>query len=224
MGVEISEVSYCGIPFEIKANSSSGTNYILIHGDEKTAKMLINEHIKKNKGKAFIIKSEDREVTLGPTIVDPNRLFSNSGARKALKNFKADWIKSELEELLTELKISRNKFLDSIFPSKGGLLIALHNNFRGYNINHELKRSQLFSIKKHENPRDFIICTNNVDYEKLKNGPYNIVLQNAINIDNDGSLSWAAIQKGVRYINIETRLGWLSQQRKMLNFVEKELN
>ena len=224
MAIEISEISYCGIPFEIKENSSSSTHYIVIHGDEQTAKILINEHIKKNKGKAFIIKSKDREVTLGPTIVDPNRLFSNIGARKALKNFKADWIKSELDELLTELKISRKNFLDSIFPSEGGLLIALHNNFRGYNVNSELKKSQLFSIKKNENPRDFIICTNDVDYEKLKNGPYNIVLQNVMNNNNDGSLSWAAIQKGVRYINIETRLGWLSMQRKMLNFVEEKLN
>ena len=45
-----------------------------------------------------------------------------------------------------------------------------------------------------------------------------------MNNNNDGSLSWAAIQKGVRYINIETRLGWLSMQRKMLNFVEEKLN
>ena len=29
---------------------------------------------------------------------------------------------------------------------------------------------------------------------------------------------------GVRYINIESRLGWLSQQRKMLYFVEDILN
>ena len=96
MGVDISEISYCGISFEIKANRSSATNYILIHGDEQTARMLINEHIKKHKGKAFIIKSKEREVLLGSTIVDPNRLFSNSGARKALKNFKSDWHKSEL--------------------------------------------------------------------------------------------------------------------------------
>ena len=39
-------------------------------------------------------------------------------------------------------------FLINIFPSKGGLLIALHNNFRGYNVNMELENSQLFSIKR----------------------------------------------------------------------------
>mgnify|MGYP001337322496 FL=1 len=41
--------------------------------------------------------------------------------------------------------------------------------------------------------------------------------------NNNGSLSWAALEHGVRYINIETRLGWLSQQKKMLYYVESLL-
>jgi hypothetical protein len=40
---------------------------------------------------------------------------------------------------------------------------------------------------------------------------------------DDGSLSWAAMRHGVRYVNIETRLGWLSQQKKMLSFLEDHL-
>ena len=61
------------------------------------------------------------------------------------------------------------------------------------------------------------------NYEKLKNGPYNIVLQSKVETNNNGSLSWAALEHGVRYINIETRLGWLSQQKKMLYFVERSI-
>ena len=125
--------------------------------------------------------------------------------------------------MLDQLDNSRNKFLFNLFPSEGGLLISLHNNFRGYNVKDELKKSQSHSIKKNQNPRDFIICTNENDYKKLKRGPYNIVLQSMMDENNDGSLSWAALGNGVRYINIETRLGWLSQQRKMLDFVENSL-
>ena len=183
--------------------------------------MLIKDHIKTNLGKAFIIQSKNREVTLGPTIVDPNRIFSKSGARKALKNFKTDWDPNELKKLLLNLEKNRNEFLFNIFPSEGGLLIALHNNFRGYNVNDELKNSQLYSIKNNQNPRDFILCTDIKDYEKLKNGPYNIVLQSKVETNNNGSLSWAALEHGVRYINIETRLGWLSQQKKMLYCVAR---
>ena len=221
--MDISELSYCGIDFQVKKNGFSDVSYILIHGDEETARMLLSEHIKKNKGKAFFIKSKEREVVLGPTKVDPNRIFSRTGARKALKKFKPHWDHKELTKLLEKLDESRNLFLFNIFPSEGGLLIALHNNFRGYSVKDELTNSQLHSIKKDKNPRDFIICTDLKDYQKLKNGPYNVVLQNIIDEDNNGSLSWPALENGVRYVNIETRLGWLSQQRKMLKFVESSL-
>ena len=221
--MDISELSYCGIDFQVKKNGFSDVNYILIHGDEETARMLLSEHIKKNKGKAFFIKSKEREVVLGPTKVDPNRIFSRTGARKALKKFKPHWDHKELTKLLEKLDESRNIFLFNIFPSEGGLLIALHNNFRGYSVKDELTNSQLHSIKKDKNPRDFIICTDLKDYQKLKKGPYNVVLQNIIDEDNNGSLSWPALENGVRYVNIETRLGWLSQQRKMLKFVESSL-
>ena len=221
--METSELSYCGIKFEVKKNGYSDINYILIHGDEETARMLLNEHIQNNQGRAFFIKSNEREVPIGPTIVDPNRIFSRPGAEKALKKFKPDWQSKELEDLLDQLDNSRNKFLFNLFPSEGGLLISLHNNFRGYSVKDELKKSQSHSIKKNQNPRDFIICTNENDYKKLKRGPYNIVLQSMMDENNDGSLSWAALDNGVRYINIETRLGWLSQQRKMLDFVENTL-
>jgi len=212
------------IEFEMITNGFANKSYIHIHGDEETARMLLKEHIKTKKGRAFFIKSIDREVLLGPTKVDPNRIFSRSGSEKALKKFKPKWNQNKLDRLLDRLDQARKMFLINIFPSKGGLLIALHNNFRGYNVNMELDNSQLFSIKKDQNPRDFILCTSLEDYKKLENGPYNIVLQNKFNKNNNGSLSWAAMHHGVRYINIESRLGWLSQQRKMLYFVEDILN
>ena len=221
--MEISELSYCGIDFKVKKNGFSDVSYIFLHGDEETARMLLSEHIKGNKGRAFFIKSKEREVLLGPTMVDPNRIFSRSGAKKALKKFKPDWEPKELDKFLTELDNSRNIFLFNLFPSEGGLLIALHNNFRGYNVKDEINNSQSHSIKKDQNPRDFIICTDLKDYKKLEQGPYNVVLQNIMEKNNNGSLSWAALDNGVRYINIETRLGWLSQQRKMLKFVETSL-
>ena len=219
-----SSIYFDDIEFEMIANGFANKSYIHIHGDEETARMLLKEHIKKNKGRAFFIKSTEREVALGPTKVDPNRIFSRPGSEKALKKFRPKWNQNKLEILLDRLDQARKMFLINIFPSKGGLLIALHNNFRGYNVNMELGNSQLYSIKKDQNPRDFILCTSLEDYKKLENGPYNIVLQNKFYDNNNGSLSWAAMNYGVRYINIESRLGWLSQQRKMLYFVENELS
>ena len=109
-------------------------------------------------------------------------------------------------------------------PNKNGMLISLHNNFRGYNVNKEKGNSQRISIKKDENPRDFIICTDESDFEILSNSPYNVVLQNKIPEKDDGSLSWEALRRNVRYLNIETRLGYLSKQKAMLKYIEENLN
>ena len=65
-------------------------------------------------------------------------------------------------------------------PNESGYLISLHNNFRGYNVHKEKSNSQKVSHKKNEIPRDFIICTNADDFEKLSSGPYNVVLQKSI--------------------------------------------
>ena len=103
------------------------------------------------------------------------------------------------------------------------ILFLLHNNFRGYNVHKEKKIVKKFLLKKNENPRDFIICTNAHDYEKLSSGPYNVVLQNKLPKKDDGSLSWESLRRRVRYLNVETRLGYLSKQKKMLKFIEEVL-
>ena len=103
-------------------------------------------------------------------------------------------------------------------------MIAVHNNFHGYNLKSELKNCTKVSLNPKENPRDFIICTDPDDFDKLSVGHYNVLLQDQPSKEDDGSLSWAALRNGIRYVNIETRLGWLSQQKKMLEFIEEHLN
>ena len=57
----------------------------------------------------------------------------------------------------------------------------------------------------------------------LKKSPFNVVLQDKIIENDDGSLSWYALKKNVRFINIETRLGYLTTQSKMLKYVNENL-
>ena len=124
---------------------------------------------------------------------------------------------------MDELDQNRKEFLTKLFPDSGGVLIAVHNNFRGYNLKSELENSTKVSLNPKENPRDFIICTDLDDFEKLSVGTYNVVLQDRPPKKDNGSLSWAAFRNGIRYVNVETRLGWLSKQKKMLEFVEESL-
>jgi hypothetical protein len=215
---------FLNVEFKVVKNGTSPNRYIWLHGDEKTAEMALNSHIKDYPGIAFFIKNEEREIPYKSTIIDPNRLFSRIGAYHALKKFKPNWEPNSLKDALDEIEIERERFLKSIMPPKNGVLISVHNNFRGYNVKSEIKNSQKVSIKDNQNPRDFILCTSEADFLKLEKGPYNIVLQNKLPDKDDGSLSWALLKKDVRYINVETRLGYLTQQKKILSFIEKELN
>ena len=217
-------ISFAGAKFNLVQNGHSPNRYIWLHGDEQTARMALEYHIKHFAGLAFFIQNETREIPFKSTIVDPNRIFSRNGSYHALKKFKPGWQRGTLKQALDEIDSERISFLDILMPGGNGRLIAVHNNFRGYNVKNEEKRSQRTSIKPGQSPRDFIICTSEDDFEKLSTGPYNVVLQIEIPEKDDGSLSWEALRRNVRYLNVETRLGYLTKQKKMLRFIETTLN
>lgn len=216
-------ISYAGANFNVIKNGESSIRYIWLHGDEKTAQMALSHHIKNYPGIAYFIQSEAREIPYKSTLIDPNRIFSRNGSYHALKKFKPEWVPGSIKASLDELDRERTQFFKELLPDGDGILIAVHNNFRGYNLHSETHNNVKTSIKTKQNPRDFIICTFEGDFEKLSKGPYNVLLQNKIPERDDGSLSWAALKYNVRYVNIETRLGYLTKQKKMLTFIANTL-
>ena len=217
------KVQIATIQFKVIQNGDSDRRYIWLHGDEQTARMALENHMKKNQGKAFLVEGILRESEFFGGIIDPNRIFSSLGAKENIQKYNPKWSKNKKRDLLLKIDKDRESFFKTIFPQNGNLLVALHNNYKGYNVKKELAKSDAKSIKKDQNPRDFFICTNRNDFEILSRSPFNVVLQEKLPKKDDGSLSWAAIRNNVRYVNIETRLGWLSQQKKMLNFIEENL-
>ena len=222
--IQESNITFIGTRFNIIQNGDTPNRYIWLHGDEQTARMALEYHIDRFGGIGFFIESKTREIPFESTMIDPNRIFSRKGTYHALRKFKPDWQPGTLKKALDFIDVERDAFLDILMPSKSGVLISVHNNFRGYNVHMEKDKSQRVSIKTDQNPRDFIICTDSNDYDSLSDGPFNIVLQNIFPDHDDGSLSWEALRRGVRYLNIETRLGYLTQQKKMLSFVESNLD
>ena len=154
-------------------------------------------------------------------LLDNSADLTTDEVRSLLKKLSSSEIAHALESSPPK---QRKLFLDILMPGENGILVALHNNFRGYNVNKEKDRSQRTSIKADQNPRDFIICTNENDFEIIASSPYNVVLQNLPPEQDDGSLSWEALRQNIRYINIETRLGYLTKQKKMLRYIEENLN
>ena len=211
------------IEFKVVKKGNSDRKFIWLHGDEQTAKMALEHHINRYGGTAFFIMNNLRDVEFHGGLIDPNRIFSSYGAKRNIHKYNPHWSAIKKQQLLDGLNKDRPSFLKAIFPTNGGLLIALHNNYKGYNIHEEVAISDSISIKKDQNPRDFYLCTNREDFELLAKSPFNVVLQENSPKKDNGSLSWAAIDNNVRYINIETRLGWLSMQKRMLAYIEKNL-
>lgn len=219
----IQSVQFAGIKFNIIENGQSERRYIWLHGDEQTARMALERHMKKNQGKAFLVNGVLRETEFFGGLIDPNRIFSVQGTKNNIQKYNHKWSPEKKKNILELINKDREVFLEKLLPKNGELLVAVHNNYKGYNVKRELDKSDAVSIKQNQNPRDFFICTNRADFEILAKSPYNVVLQESLSQKDDGSLSWAAIRHNVRYVNIETRLGWLSQQTKMLNYIETNL-
>jgi len=223
MLVKNNMIQIAGIQFKVIINGDSDRRFIWVHGDEQTAKMALEDHISTNEGTAFLVQGIAREADFFGGMIDPNRIFSAEGAKKNIKKYNHDWPRAKTQEVLELLNKDRDAFLDQIFPKNGGLLVALHNNSKGYSIINEVPISDKVSIKPDQSPQNFYLCTNANDFDVLARSPFNVALQEKLPKEDNGSLSWAAVRQDVRYVNIETQLGWLSLQKKMLNYLEDHL-
>ncbi len=217
------KIVVAGIPFRIIENGSSPRRYIWIHGDEQTAKMALENHMDSSSGKAFLIQNQSREITIYGRRIDPNRIFSREGAKRNFHKYNPRWTNGEKEKVLDKIEQDLPAFLTAISPPDNGLIVSLHNNLRGYSIDDEIPLSDAVSIKPGQSKHDFYICTNREDFKRLAASPFNVVLQQSLPNEDDGSLSWWAVKENIRYVNIEVRLGWLSIQNKMLATLEEKL-
>lgn len=73
-------------------------------------------------------------------------------------------------------------------------------------------------INPHQDPNNFYYVTDSSLFAAIKKGGYNVVLQNAATVTDDGSLLVWCGRKGIRYVNVETEQGQLDQQVTMLKF------
>ena len=213
-------ISLAGAHYRIIRNGQADRRYLLIHGNEETARAVLTRHIASHVGTAFITENHTRTVPIESGQIDPNRMFSRVGAERNLKSLNPDWPPDRLEAALRVLDQGRDKLLRALLPPPGGLLIALHNNSASYSVNDEIPISDATSIREPNNPHAFYLCTDPADYQILARSGYNVVLQQKAPPEDDGSLSRLAAARGVRYVNLEVAVGNFSRQEEMLDWVE----
>lgn len=215
------EAELSGIQFRVIRHDRSRHRYLVIHGDEDTARDVMTKYMSDHKGVAFIVTGKQREVVIRSVKVDPNRLFSRTGAEFSIRGLNPGIDVERLIEVLGFLDDHRGELLRHLLPPQGGRLFALHNN-RDYSVQDELAASNRTSIKEPALPRNFFLCTDPKDFEILQQSPYNVVLQTDPEPD-DGSLSRLCARRGIRYINLECAINEFDAQMERVRWLDEHL-
>jgi len=213
-------ISLAGARFRIVRNGRSKRRYLRIHGNEETARLVLERHMATHEGIAYIIENEVREVVVEGLKLDPNRMFSRAGAEANLKTLNEGAEPLQVQRALKKLDSGREDLVRALAPPKGGLTVALHNNGSGYSVTDEIPISDDKSLREPLRPHEFFLCTDARDFDPLKTSPYNVVLQNSAPNDDDGSLSRLAAKRGFRYVNLEVSHGQTERQLEMLRWLE----
>ena len=213
----------CGVRFHVLRYKHSARRYLLIHGNEATARELLEIRMLIQPGIGYVVTNKTRNVEIMGGKLDPNRMFSRVGAEANLKRLNPSWSAEQLTAALDFLDKHREELLQHLTPPPGGVLIAVHNNSEGYNVNEELASSDATSIKEPTRSHEFFLCTDPADFKLISGSPYNVVLQNKKPAEDDGSLSRLAAHRGFRYINLETTLGEYEAQLERLSWLDRAL-
>lgn len=148
-------------------------------------------------------------------IVDPNRVFSDKGAKaslKALGNYSAAAqaaVRDFAEFVAKELFSSR------------GPIVGIHNNTDGnlsaqsYKNGDNKAEAKVVYINPKLDLDDFFFVTKQRIFDLLKKKDFNVVLQNP-SVADDGSLSVRCQRNGLPYVNIEAQVGHSAVQKKMI--------
>jgi hypothetical protein len=212
-----------GARFRILRNGRSKRRYLVVHGNEETAREVLVRHMKTHEGIAYVVEGNTRNVMVQGLLLDPNRMFSRAGAEASIRRLNQTGDDARVRRALDELDRGRERLLRALTPPRGGLTFALHNNSESYSVESEIPISDRTSIAEPRNPHAFFLCTDPNDFEVLSTSPYNVVLQHRAPPTDDGSLSRQAAKRGFRYVNLEVALGQKDRQKEMADWVEWNL-
>lgn len=216
-------VSLAGARFRIHRNGRSKRRYLVIHGNEETARSVLERFLQSHQGIGYIVEGHTRNVQVEGLLIDPNRMFSRVGAEASLRRLNQDADQAGIRRALDALDRGRERLVKALTPPRGGLTFALHNNSESYSVESELPISDRTSIREPGNPHAFFLCTDPADFELLAASPYNAVLQQKAPPTDDGSLSRLATRRGFRYLNLEVALGQKDRQQEMVSWAEWNL-
>jgi hypothetical protein len=196
--------------------------FINLHANETTS-VNAAQKLLEIRGGILIALENDKKRNIGFNLnrrgytFDPNRIFSRNGIRKTLAGFMniSEMAVNEVEKFASRII--------SILPQDSYCIIALHNNTDGnLSVNsflegneYETDARQVYA-NEDQDPDDFFLTTDSLLYEQLSAEKYNIIWQDNLRVQQDGSLSVYAGEKNICYLNCETEHGKSKQYEEMI--------
>ena len=78
-------ISLAGARFRILRNGRGRRRYLVIHGNEESAREVLVRHMETHEGVAYVVEGHTRNVKVQGLSLDPNRMFSRVGAEASLR-------------------------------------------------------------------------------------------------------------------------------------------
>ncbi len=217
--------------------SQAATHYVVLHGSEATAPAALRQHLQHYSGCALeLVNPGQRWVSFRAGrrkyLFDPNRVFSRAGVElnlatlnsrfKRLNRRNRQRIVNEVEQFGREL----SRLIAE--PRLPGLrVVAVHNNgtqpnasfsFETFVERHGYFHNVLaLHYRRDLSPYDLFLVNDPGTYEALLRRDLNVVLEESARPADDGSLSVFCSRAGIEYANVETRIGDLDTQVRMLD-------
>jgi hypothetical protein len=201
-----------------------------VHDDENTSVEAGLANINRFGGRLIeLVHSGERFVTFqidrDRFSFDPNRIFSDAGIEDTLKK-QSHYSKTAH----AAIKSFAAKYLEHFALDREPAVIALHNTVDGiFSVESFIPSGYLGSnaASVHVNPKrskfDFIYVTEQQFYDYLVKRDFNVVLQDNINVTDDGSMSVYFSRRHIPYINIEAEMRHLQNQIEMVNAAREML-
>ena len=201
---------------------SPGLTYFNLHDDENTCVLAGLDVIGEYGGRVFELKhSGERRITFqlgGSTYeFDPNRMFTEEGRAASLERFG-----NVSDEAITAVGVFADQVLQLLNIDELDVLVTLHNTQSSYTIfnytpggDYE-NDAELVYVSERMDPNDYFFVTDRFVYDQLSQMDQNVVLQDNVNVTDDGSLSVWSAQQYLVYVNVEAQNGHRRAQRNMI--------
>ena len=227
-GEPLQEETICSIgetDVQISSHQWSGSDLVFInlHDDENTGVEACLTVLAKRGGRLVQLRHDgSRLVSFTDNdkvfTFDPNRIFTNEGARQTLKTHG-----SFSRDTLSSVQNFAAQFLSICRFDELALVVTVHNNSdQGFSATSYCKGGSYVAdaravhVEPDVDPDDFFFVTDERLFEVFRLKHFNVVLQENATVTDDGSLSVLAGRREIPYINIEAQEGHFQQQLKML--------